>query len=161
MVTTWSTSSQPDTSKINPGQTFPTNQVLQTNPLSSPSPNNFLSSLASRLDAIYALAAEVAALKAQASSIPPADISLGVNDKSKTKGTNMGPKGRGRTSWSEEDEEEVHVPSWVPVWKLNSPNSTVATHADGSWRRKNTSVTIKLREILRSIWPQCTWKETR
>lgn len=45
---------------------------------------NQLSSIASHLDTIDALAAELAALKAQASNVPQADTSVGVSDKGKT-----------------------------------------------------------------------------
>lgn len=61
---------------------------------------------------MYALAAEVSALKAQSSNVPPADTSLGVSHKGRTKEINRDPRDRGKNSWSE-DEEDIDIPWWV------------------------------------------------
>lgn len=60
------------------------------------------------VDTIDVLAAEVAALKAQLNKVPQANTNLDVTDKGKTKVINHGSRDKGRTSWSE-DEEDVEI----------------------------------------------------
>lgn len=113
MVTTRSTSSQPDTSNTNTTQPPPANPLpnFQTNPSLDPITHQ-LSSIVSWLETHDTLAAEIAALKAQSGNIPPPDTSLGNSDKGKTKEINLGPRDRGRNSWSG-DEDEVDIPWWI------------------------------------------------
>lgn len=86
MVNTRSPSSQSNPSNANPNPSLLANQppTPQTNPSFDPIAHQ-LSSIASRLDTIDALATEVAALKAQ---VPQADTSLDVSDKGKAKDIN-------------------------------------------------------------------------
>lgn len=71
-----------------------------------------LASIASKLETIDFLAAEVAALKAETSGVPPADSVPGITNKGKTKDLPSGSREPRRYVWSKAEDDDVDSPWW-------------------------------------------------
>ncbi|XP_038687486.1 uncharacterized protein LOC119986865 [Tripterygium wilfordii] len=86
-----------------------------TDPPANPNSDSIaqqLTAIASKLNTIDSLAAEVAALKSQSSGAPHAETSTRVSSKGKTKEIPMGPHEKGRTTWSEAEDDDMDNPWW-------------------------------------------------